>query len=180
MTDTIAKTSVTLSQDWGVTFNDYAIDGKRVDFQDLMVAVSEKRAVAVEAEVTPLSTRIRNRNAELDVLGVTLSELTSASSTLASDATGSTKCSFTFSQKAKDCIQSLPNHRWRLDDNEQKQYLEYFTQLVKSRIDGLNNESQTDLSRLQSLVDRRDESFSTATNLMSAVSDTRSNLIRNF
>jgi hypothetical protein len=35
------------------------------------------------------------------------------------------------------------------------------------------------MSRLQSLVDRRDESYSTATNLMTHVSDTRSNLIRN-
>jgi hypothetical protein len=35
------------------------------------------------------------------------------------------------------------------------------------------------MSRLQSLVDRRDESYSTATNLMTAVSDTRANLIRN-
>ena len=46
-------------------------------------------------------------------------------------------------------------------------------------IDSRNNEAQTDKTRLQSLVDRRDESYSTATNLMSAVSDTRSNLIRN-
>ena len=51
--------------------------------------------------------------------------------------------------------------------------------MVKTKIDGLNNESQTDMSRLQSLVDRRDESYSTATNLMTSISDTRSNLIRN-
>ena len=51
--------------------------------------------------------------------------------------------------------------------------------MLKTMIDSRNNESQTDMSRLQSLVDRRDESYSTATNLMSAVSDTRSNLIRN-
>ena len=50
---------------------------------------------------------------------------------------------------------------------------------VKSEIDGLNNEAQTDMTRLQSLVDRRDESYSTATNLMTSISDTRSNVIRN-
>ena len=52
-------------------------------------------------------------------------------------------------------------------------------QSLKSMIDGRNNQAQTDMSRLQSLVDRRDESFTTASNLMSAISDTRSNLIRN-
>jgi len=60
-----------------------------------------------------------------------------------------------------------------------KYEVEEWIQRVKSKIDALNNESQTDMSRLQSLVDRRDESYSTATNLMTAVSDTRSNLIRN-
>jgi hypothetical protein len=175
----IVSNSVELSQTWGARFCDYTIDSKRVDFQDLMVAISEKRAVAVEGEVAPLTDRIKIRNKELEALGTTLSELTSAQATLPNDATGSTHSSFTFSDTARNTIAKLPNHRWALDNNEQKQYLEYFIQLVKSRIDALNNESQTDMSRLQSLVDRRDESYSTATNLMSAVSDTRSNLIRN-
>ena len=52
-------------------------------------------------------------------------------------------------------------------------------QSVKSKIDGLNTDAQSDMTRLQSLVDRRDEAYSTATNLMTDVSDTRSNAIRN-
>jgi len=52
-------------------------------------------------------------------------------------------------------------------------------QLVKSKIDGFNNQSQTDMSRLQGLVDKRDQSFSTATDLMTNVSDTRGTLIQN-
>ena len=50
---------------------------------------------------------------------------------------------------------------------------------LKSMIDGRNNKAQTDMTRLQQLVDRRDESFSTASTLMTSVSDTRGNLIRN-
>jgi uncharacterized coiled-coil DUF342 family protein len=60
-----------------------------------------------------------------------------------------------------------------------KSYTEMFIQKTKSKIDTLNNESQTDMTRLQSLVDRRDESYNTATTLMTNVSDTRSNAIRN-
>ena len=52
-------------------------------------------------------------------------------------------------------------------------------QLVKSKIDSCNNQSQTDMTRLQSLVDRRDQAFTTATELMTNVSDTRGNLISN-
>ena len=50
---------------------------------------------------------------------------------------------------------------------------------LKSMIDARNNESQKDMKRLESLVDRRDEAFSTATDLMSEISDTRSTLIGN-
>jgi hypothetical protein len=52
-------------------------------------------------------------------------------------------------------------------------------QALKSMIDSRNNKAQTDMTRLQQLVDRRDESFSTASSLMTSVSDTRGNLIRN-
>ena len=181
----IDKNAVSVSMDWGASFYDYSIQvkegqqvvTKQVDFQDLMVQVSENRAVAVEGEVNPLTTRIQSRNKDLELLGKALSELTAASATLKSDATGDTASSYTFSTDVAARVKQLTGHN--LDNNETKKWLEYFTQRVKSKIDGLNNESQTDMSRLQSLVDRRDESYSTATNLMSAVSDTRSNLIRN-
>ena len=173
----ISKNDVQVSMNWGVGFYDYQIGTKQVDFQDLMVAVAENRAVAVEGEVNPLTTRIKTRNKDLEILGTALSELTAASATLKSDAGGNDRCSYTFSDDVKARVKKLTGTT--LDDNETKKWLEYFTQRVKSKIDGLNNESQTDMSRLQSLVDRRDESYSTATNLMTAVSDTRANLIRN-
>ena len=65
------------------------------------------------------------------------------------------------------------------NSNWTKASVEGMISMLKNMIDSRNNESQTDMTRLQSLVDRRDESYSTATNLMTSVSDTRSNLIRN-
>ena len=50
---------------------------------------------------------------------------------------------------------------------------------MKSKIDALNNEAQKDMTRLESLVNRRDEAFSTASDLMGKIGDTRSNAIRN-
>ena len=176
-TITEVKVAENLTALWGIDAYEYKVSGNQVDFQDLMIAVSEKRAVTVEGEVVPLTTRIRARNADLELLGKALSELTAAQATLKSDAGGDDHSSYTFSSDVKARVKDLTGHN--LDDNETKKWLEYFIQMVKTKIDGLNNESQTDMSRLQSLVDRRDESYSTATNLMSAVSDTRSNLIRN-
>jgi uncharacterized coiled-coil DUF342 family protein len=60
-----------------------------------------------------------------------------------------------------------------------KSEVEYWLQMVKSKIDSLNNEANKDMTRLESLVDRRDEAYSTASDLMNKVSDTRSTLIGN-
>ena len=170
---------VALSQNWGVTFSDYKADGKAVDFQDLMIYISANRATTVEGEVAPLTTRIRARNAALERLGSALADLTKVQADFASDAAGDKRSSIEISQTTKD---TLSNDIGGLNfDNRKmlKREVEEWIQRVKSKIDGLNNQAQTDMSRLQSLVDRRDESFSTASTLMTAISDTRSNLIRN-
>ena len=173
------QSEVTLSQNWGVSFSDYKIGGRQVDFQDLMVAISQNRAVTVEGEVTPLTTRIKTRNKTLDDLGKALAELTAQQATYDSNATGTTQSGYALSDDVRAILGRTVHgvayeHRFLW-----KSKTEEIMQLVKSKIDSLNNEAQTDMSRLQSLVDRRDESFSTATTLMSSVSDTRSNLIRN-
>ncbi len=162
---------------WGVTANEYAIDGKPVDLQDLMVMVSKNRAVAVEGEVSPLSTRIRARNDELDKLGEVLAELTMAQSKFDEDAAWNT-----LSSKLTESTRKLLTAKFGysyVDECLFRSTVDGAIQNVKSEIDGLNNEAQLDMSRLQQLVDRRDESYSTATNLMTAISDTRANLIRN-
>ena len=171
---------VQLSANWGVQFSDYKINGERVDFQDLMVRIAENRAVTVEGEVAPLSTRIKKRNVDLEDLGEALADLTAQQATYASDASGSTKSSHALSDKTRDTCGRLLGWGIAYEDRYLwKSYTEMFIQKCKSKIDALNNAAQTDMTRLQSLVDRRDESYSTATNLMSAICDTRSNLIRN-
>jgi hypothetical protein len=175
-----AQDPVNLSQNWGVSFSDYTVNGKSVDFQDLMIVISEKRAVTVEGEVTPLTTRINQRNKDLDDLGDLLAGLTAQQATYDSEATGGTKSGHALTDKQRATSGRLLG--WGIDYSDRylwKSYTEMFLQKTKSKIDSLNNQAQTDMTRLQSLVDRRDESYSTASNLMSAISDSRSNLIRN-
>ena len=176
--EAITQNEVKLSADWGVDlkFYDYNYGTTRVDFQDLMVMISENRATTVEGEVAPLTTRIKARNAYLEELGEALSDMTRLQAAFKSDDDGDKQ-----RETMKD---STYNTIYKLQGTyptkkEYKQWVEYYLKLIKSKIDALNNEAQTDMTRLQSLVDRRDESFSTATTLMSAISDTRSNLIRN-
>ena len=193
---------------WGVKAGDYnvTLNSKTdmMDFQDLMVKFSKNRAVAVEGEVEPLTVRIQQRNKRLEELSEVLAELTKIQAEFDSDDTGSRDMHSWMSNKTGQVLESLgytPSYYAkesdRPKDNEEradfykvgwngdnsysanKKTIEGMLSRVKSEIDGLNNEAQTDMTRLQSLVDRRDESYSTATNLMTSVSDTRSNVIRN-
>ena len=193
---------------WGVKAGDYnvTLNSKTdmMDFQDLLVKFSKNRAVAVEGEVEPLTVRINQRNKRLDELGEVLSELTKIQTEFESDDTGDRDMHSWMSNTTGAVLESLgytPKYYATEDDrpkdNEDradfykagwagencysanKKTIEGMLSRVKSEIDSLNNEAQTDMTRLQSLIDRRDESYSTATNLMTSVSDTRSNVIRN-
>ncbi len=164
---------------WGISANDYKINGEQVDFQDLLTKLSKNRAVTVEAEIGPLSTRIRNRNKMMDKLGAALSILSGAQARFSSDDSGSSSTNVTLSSDAAEALKFCGKNYSAGVHSLTKSVVEELVQLVKSKIDACNNQSQTDMTRLQSLVDRRDQSFSTATELMTDVSDTRGNLISN-
>lgn len=174
----ITSNNITLSQAWGAKFGDYSLDGRGVDFQDLMVAISERRATAVEGEVSPLATRITNRNKKLEDLGNVLADLTKLQARFDNESDGDSRKG-TLQESSYRILQEV-FVKLDFDNRKMTKYeVEEWLQKVKSKIDALNNEAQKDTTRLEALVDRRDESFSTASDLMSKIADTRSNLIRN-
>ena len=174
----ISPENVALSQSWGVQFGDFFLDGKHLDFQDVLIAIAERRATSVEKEVTPLSTKIQARNKVLEDLGNVLADLTKLQAQFSSDAKGSDR-SGTLQQTSKDILIAVFGTLDWSDLKMTKYEVEEWLQKVKSKIDALNNEAQKDMTRLESLVNRRDEAFSTASDLMSKIGDTRSNAIRN-
>ena len=185
MAEAISKVEVGLSMDWGVKGIDYVYKSsytdnkhRQCDLQNLLIDVSLHRAKRVEAEIEPIATRISNRNETLDNLGNALADLTKLQAMFDSEAEGSDRKG-TLQQTSyytlREVFGSLDFSNLKMTKYEVEEWL----QKVKSKIDSLNNQSEKDMSRLQSLVDRRDEAFSTASNLMSEVSDARSNLITN-
>ena len=181
----ISQDAVQMSQTWGVTFGDYKYvkwDDSvkaRFDLQDLLVEISENRAVTVEGEVEPLAARISSRNKTLDDLGVALADLTKLQSQFDSDAKGTDRKG-TLKQSSYETLQEVFGDQVDFDNLKMtKSEVEYWLQMVKSKIDSLNNAAEKDMTRLESLVDRRDEAYSTASDLKSEVSDTRSNMIAN-
>ncbi len=165
---------------WGVKGAEYTVNGTTVDFQDLMVAVAGQRAAVVESEIEPMSTRMRNRNKRLEELGNALSDLSGIETEFGSD--DNPKPQSISSSKTREVLDTIQENLYSgKNDNYTitKANCEKAIQLVKTQIDKLNNEASADMTRLQALVDRRDESYTTATSLMQSVADTRSSLIKN-
>ncbi len=175
---------------WNIEVYDYNYDGKNRDLQDLLVAIANNRAAKIESEINPQSVRMRTRNKQLEKLGTALSELSTRQAGFSSDAGGSTPMPDNdwFSEEVSEtivmagytqyhCFHTV-NGKTTKERCLTKAQIEGAIQMVKARMDALNNQAQTDMTRLQGLVDKRDESFTTASTLMSGVSDTRGNLIK--
>jgi len=166
---------------WGVTVNDYKYGGVKSDFETLLIRVSTTRAAKIEREITPVSTLVRRRNEQISKLGEALSELTGCQAEL--EKKDSKDASVSVSEKTAQLVNSLTG-KTVISGSGGKYSVSKATaaeaiELVKTRMDKLNNDSQNDLTRVQSLVSRRDESFQTASSLMTGVSDTRGNAIKN-
>ena len=155
------------------TFYDYTFEGAAVDYESLAVLISKQRAAAVEKEIPPMSTKMRRRNAELSELGEVLAECNKAQANVDGGSEGSSTTSFSSTMWAR-LVKYFPDQFSGSANIIRKDTLQKATQLVKSRIDSLNNAATTDMARLQGLVDKRDDAFDTATNIMSKISGTRS------
>ncbi len=167
---------------WGVQVVDYELNGQRVDFQDLLIKVSEQRAATVEQEIEPMSTRMSTRNRKLDSLGAALAIVADIQAKFTdADDTGNKTSTLTLTAEAKAGLSLVGYVGGTVGGTltMDKSTAEYYQQMLKTELDSLNNASSKDMTRLQSLVDKRDESYSTATSLMQAVGDTRANTIKN-
>ena len=191
----MAISSISVDSDnlkaWGVDVKDYEMDvvkadgsteKKRIDFQDLLINISEQRAATVEKQIEPMSVRMSTRNRKLDNLGAALSIIADIQAKFTdANETGNKTSTATLTAEAKAGLALVGYTGGTVGETLtlNKSEAEYYQQMLKTELDSLNNASSKDMTRLQSLVDKRDESYSTATSLMQAVADTRANTIKN-
>ncbi|MCQ2368507.1 MAG: hypothetical protein MJ109_05815 [Kiritimatiellae bacterium] len=173
---------------WGVKVYDYSHRGVHVDLQDMLVSIAQRRALAIEDEVIPLQKIISKRNERLQKYGTVLSKLTELQTQYAGEDTSGKSVSLSgvinssFTADDFNAIMKTVGYDGVVTGSTlsmSKAAVEGAVARIKSNIDEMNNAAQKDMTRLQAVVDRRDESFSTATTLMTSVSDTRSSTIKN-
>ena len=162
---------------YGVTINDYMLNGVPADFETMVVAMATGMATTIEQEVKPLSDQATVRNQKLKKLGDALANLAGVQAKFKADDTGDEKKGSVKEETATILVALLGVNV--VDKSEiSKSDCERAVQAVKTEMDKLNNDAQADTTRLQSLVSKRDEQFTTASGIMSSVSDARTNAIR--
>jgi len=177
-----------------------------LDYPTLVTKVNLKRAGAQEQEIVSLSTKMRNRNKAISELGSLLADLGALAKKYKNDK-GSEEQSLGFSPEALEGLKLISTSWKNIYDGEgdDKKYkgieitinkytknfysgsdtsvfnydYEFLNQRTKSLVDQLNNETQNDMNRLQSIVTKRDESYSTATSLLKNSRDTIGTVIKN-
>ena len=169
---------------WNIQMLEYEmlVDGKRtmVDFQDLMVNVAENQALAIEQEVQPEATRIQKRTARLKVVGDAMAQLSAFKFNTKDNSNPS--ASAYVSKDTWSILTELTGSNWGSDYDKtvsrSKAQVDSGNQYLKSESDKLNNDQQLAMSRLESLVQGRDQNFNMASTLMQHVSEARGSTIK--
>ena len=171
---------------WNISVVEYQmpVDGKntKVDFQDLMVNVAENQALAIEQEVQPQAIRVKKRTERLKVCGDAMAELSVFKFDTKDDSNPQSKNWSKISDATAKILKELTGNPWSASSSTRlyKSDVDSGNQFLKSESDKLNNQQQLSMSRLESLVQSRDQNFNMASTLMTHVSETRGNTIKSF
>ena len=174
---------------------DTGVNGMPLTVEDLVTLLTVKRANILEREITPMAKIIDARNKRIEDLGTLLASVAQTQSKLESQEEGddnSFPCQglcyymkqyFTDSELGEANLLGWCNaHNSSNDSCSSKKsdgYIASANQLIKAKIDALNNDAQSDLSRMDNLVSKRDEAYTLSTDLLSKFSDGRSSILNN-
>ena len=162
----------------GISAYDYRRNDEQVDLQDLLTDVTVGRARAVEAEIKPLSDIMRHRNKKLDQYGELLAKLNKVQTSFkaADEKEPDKKTIVPLTSDEMKLLEEI-SHRTVISQYPSKPETEEYIQLVKSAIDGMSNRTQTDMTRLQALVEKRDQTYTKAAEFLKDIVDSRSKAI---
>ena len=169
----------------GITACDYLLPDTHtaLDYEALTLHLTKARAHTVEAELQPLA---QDRNEALEAMGNALAAFTAALEAFESDAEGTDTTSFpmdsaTYSLLVDYNILANGGFVYVVSSGTMtatKAGLSGASEAIKTAMDGLNNAAQLDMTRLESLVARRDEAFEAAATLRKSISSSRDTLLK--
>ena len=166
----------------------FMVDGARMDLGALMMTLQLERTKELDKTIADQMKQIKDRNAQIKALNEFLGGVRKFKGDGSDDDTASTVT-----------INGQTKTLWRGDDSWAKQFGISWTDInggasrktrdgqwdlnienIKGKIDGLNSDSQLDMIRLQSLIDKRNQAFEMASNTLQKDQKTRDAIVGNF
>lgn len=176
---------------WNATFYEYdyvdpvkgvvTADTAGIDLETLTIRVANRRATVIESQVEPMSVRMNQRNRELDYLGEALADMSGFSAKFVANDDGVYED--VTSNISAEGVKGLALVGVTVSEGSNtlsKDKVDSWTQKLKTAMDSRNNATSLDMSRLESLVDRRDEAYSTSSSLSQKIAETRNTTIKNY
>lgn len=179
---------------YGLQQVDYTIDGtKGFDYGTAIAVAALQKTDAVERSAEAFSAMVRLRIRKLDELGIALSILAEAIASLPVKGNGKDDLSHSDAdlKKAEEIMQryELTSLDLQIERNDNGSEISWKvtreSALMRKNelqylMDTENNTLQQDMLAMQSLVSNRDNSFATASKLLSKVNNTSQSIIRNY
>lgn len=185
MAEIIANTIPGLNV-YGLQQVEYTVDGlKDADFGTALSIAALQHADTIEEESSAFSSMVRLRMRQLEELGEALSIISEAISSLPTDgaATDDPSHADPALWTADAILKKYDLPSLNVDPEEgtvTRESLMKRKNELQHRIDTEDNTLQQDMLALQSLVSKRDESFSNASKMLSKVNNTSQTIIGNF
>lgn len=145
---------------------------KQMAIMDLAAKLATDRAHQVREELAPLTNMMRSRNRQSEKYGELLAGLNLMETSFKDDDEGGQVSQYTFEEADVDAalLQKL-GYGVSLENKPTKAQVQEYLQAVKAKIDSLNNRSQLDMNRAQSLIEASDGSYETASAEVSAFAE---------
>ena len=159
-------------------------DIKNMDIETLLMMVQSQRASLLENQLAGQINEIKARNDEISKLNNAVAVLQKVHGYF--NDKGNLKKEYYGSALEKEQVAALDaagipggwgNAAGGGPHNKSK--LEGFINQLKGKIDSLNNSSQMDMLRLQSMTNKRNEAFDVMSNFIKKMQDSRSSIIGN-
>lgn len=187
--DYVAPVGAPTVREWGL------------DLETLTIRVANRRATVIEEQIEPMAVRMEQRNDELSLLSAALGDMAGFSAKFVADPENDNKVpEFVTSSLSEDGLAGLKligvtktsydrddegnivaGHDLKVGNENKvpKSDVDTWTQKLQGASDTRNNEAQKDMTRIQSLVDRRDDSYKLSSTLSEKIASTRGSTIKN-
>ena len=159
----------------------FIMDGQKYDLDTLIMTLQLQRAENIDKQIEDQANEMKNRNSNLQVLNELMIKARNEKENKTEGDTASFKIGDLGPHTMKEWFKEF-NIEFKPasgDATAKQTTWETNIQNLKGRVDSLNSNSQLDMIRLQSLMNKRNEAFEMMSNVLAKVGKNRETIVAN-